>query len=326
MIVETRNYGADDGQLPGRTIDTRVDDDNFTGGIDAYSASLASAWGKVRVGLTVSWIDADMDQRYLVRETYFETATHPQETLLNGKYQFSDVQFDLGLQWQAFDTITFGLVYHSGFETDLDSQERLDLSCDPDVWGPACGVPSELRHESSLKWPDGWTVGAKWQPTSRWVVAVDYGQTEWSEARVRGRQFPSWDENGNPIVVDLGTVAYPFAQEQVDTWAARFGAEYTLNYLTAQIPVRVGYIREQQAALSTDFTRDEFPPDPQSHQGVTLGVGIIYEALQLDLAWAHMEGEHDYPITVVTEDDLFRVSQRTDFSSDRFLASLSYKF
>ncbi len=326
LIVETRNYGADDGILPGRTIDTRVDDDNFTGGVDAYSASLASAWGKVRVGLTVSWVDADMDQRYVVRETYFETATHPQETLLNGKYQFSDVQFDLGLQWQALDTVTFGLVYHSGFETELDSKERRDLECDGDVWGPACGVPSELRHEASLEWPDGWTVGAKWQPTSRWVVAVDYGQTEWSEARVRGRQFPSWDENGNPIVVDLGTVAYPFAQEQVDTWAARIGAEYTLSYLTAQIPLRLGYIREQQAALSTDFTRDEFPPDPPSHQGVTVGVGVIYEALQLDLAWVHMEGEHDYPITVVTEDDLFRVSQRTDFSSDHFLASLSYKF
>ena len=60
--------------------------------------------------------------------------------------------------------------------------------------------------------------------------------------------------------------------------------------------------------------------------GVPHILGEDLGAMAYGLAWVHMEGEHDYPITVVTEDDLFRVSQRTDLSSDHFLASLSYKF
>jgi len=327
LVVGSRFYGANDMALPEHSVDTRVENDFWGGGVDAYSASLATQLGaRFRLGVTLSYVDADSNQTYSVRETYWADATRPRVTTLEAKYKFSDFQADLGAQWQVVEGLTLGAVYHLGFSTDLDSTERVDVACDPEYWGPYCGVPSQLADTSQLEWPAGWALGAAWRPSDRLTVAADYGRTEWSKARQRDVQVPGWDDAGNPTVVDLGTRAYPFGAEQSDVWDARVGAEYRVSYLSAQIPLRIGYYREQQPLLSSDFTFDEERPKGGVYDSYTAGFGVLYKSIQFDLGWAHTWGADSYPITVVEPEAVFDVSQKSHFQSDRFLVSLTYRF
>jgi len=326
--IVSAEYDSDDVEVP-HTYDsvTTVERADFSGGVDSYGLSLAAQVAScLRVGLTAGYVDGSGRAYLTSQERLFVMPADPRVVNTESSYDFSALQLDVGVQWTPIEAVTVGAVYHSGFSTGFDYRERVDLDCDPEAWGPSCNRPSEVYSEGDVRWPEGWGLGVAWRPSSKLVVSADYGEYEWSKGGLKGISRAGWDDLGNPIAVGQPDGPYPYYAEQNDTYSFRLGVEYQLSYLSAGIPVRAGVFREKLPLISSDYTRNDSPPEGPVNDGVALGIGLIYGSFQIDIAWMHSVGDADYPVTVIEDDEIFDVAQNSRFAGDHFLASFTYRF
>jgi long-subunit fatty acid transport protein len=329
LIVRTARYDADNVEQPGTLVNASLlQKANYPGAVDTYAASFAAQLSsKFRVGLTLGYVTGGGGESIGSRYRQSELSNSPAIVSTTRDYDFDEVQADIGLHWTPVEPLTIGAVYHTGFDTSFEYRETITQQCDPDLWGPSCNSTSSASSTGDLKWPAGWGLGIAWRPTSRWIVSADYSAYEWSKAEVRGLQGAAWDEQGNPIAVGLPDHPYPFYDKQNDTWAMRLGAEWTLDYLSAQIPLRVGIFREKMTIIPADVMRDgRTPPEGPEAGGFSLGAGLVIGGFQVDIGWIHSAWNESYPITLNEDGEVFDVGQTVDFTGDHFLATFTFRF
>jgi len=312
-------------------------DDQFSGGFDAYTISIATQLGStVRLGLSANYIDIDIRNHFESVETLEDPPGQTwASSILDAEESFSDWNFDIGLQWQPIRALTFGAVYHSDFDTDYQYSVTRELLY---RFGEATGlVPSSSSGSTTVHYPDGWGVGVALRPTDRLTFAVDYSEMNWSEGRVEAVQLPGWFPDGTPGVTPPRETGFPFPVDQDDSWTARAGGEYVFMLKSGLvIPVRAGYFQEKQFAAHLELVD---VGDAPTFTGYSLGVGFAYKSIQFDIAWVHTDGDdsrtdsytfQDYFIDdggVPVEFTIYVTDTRTvDYSSDRFLASLMIRF
>lgn len=234
---------------------------NFSGGIDAYTVSLATDLSpKFHLGISLNYLQADvkLTRDYALAYSDSTGESYADAWQETSGYDFSDYYFDIGFLWKISDQFAFGGVYHSGFEADAD----FEFGDDP--------------YAAAVEWPSGWGVGLAWRPTSAITLALDYSERAWSEGTVDWDD-PQWEDT---------TFPYLYYDQQFDVSSIRFGFEYALVLgNNAVIPFRAGYFQEDQ--IASYFWGGEQP----SSTGFTLGTGFAYKSFQFDIAYVHTEAD-----------------------------------
>jgi long-subunit fatty acid transport protein len=326
--------------VPLAEFETVLDsNDEFSGGIDAYTISLATQLGgHVRIGLSANYVELDIRNHF----EYVEVDVAAPEVcwdcrVFDAEESFSDWNFDIGLQWQPIRELTFGAVYHADFDADHDYRVTIQRSFyDPGSDQVIDLVPATSSGSTSVHFPDGWGAGVAWRPTERLTFAVDYSEMNWSEGRVEEYRSPGWTPDGTPGVGDPREIGFPFTVDQEDSWTARGGGEYVFMFSSGLIiPVRAGYFEEKQFAAFSEFVGAE---DAPVFKGYSLGTGFAYKNIQFDIAWVHTTGDdsrtdfYTFPDTLFIDDEPYEVTvevtenRTVDYSSDRYLASLIVRF
>lgn len=314
-------------------------DDQFQGGFDAYTISIATQLGgKVRLGLSANYIDIDIRNQYQSVEVEVDDPSQCWRcSSIDGQESFSDWNFDLGIQWQPIRALTFGGVYHSAFSTDYKySVTNQRAYYDPRLGGVVELVPSTSSGDTTVHYPDGWGAGLAWRPTDRLTFAVDYSEMNWSKGRVEEVRLPGWTPDGTPISRPPQELGFPFPYDQDDSWTARAGGEYVFMLKSGLVlPVRAGYFQEKQFAAFSELVE---VGDAPTFTGYTLGTGFAYKSIQFDIAWVHTTGDdsrsdsYSFPETFIVDDEAYEFTvevtetRTVDYSSDRFLASLMVRF
>jgi long-subunit fatty acid transport protein len=234
---------------------------NFSGGIDAYTVSLATDLSpKFHLGLSLNYMQADVKliRDYAVTWETSEGEFGSDAWQEDASYDFSDLYFDFGFLWKISEQFSIGGVYHSGFDADADYEF------------------GDVTYPATITWPSGWGVGLAWRPTSAVTVAADYSERSWSEGKVDWED-PQWEDT---------TFPYLYYDRQFDTSSMRFGFEYALVLASnAVIPFRAGYFLEEQ--IASYFWGGEQPDST----GYTLGTGFAYKNFQFDVAYVHSEAD-----------------------------------
>jgi long-subunit fatty acid transport protein len=313
--------------------------DEFSGGFDAYTISLATQLGgHVRIGLSANYVDVDIRNHFEFVEVDVDDPESCWDCrLMDARESYSDWNLDIGLQWQPIRALTIGAVYHTEFDTDLEYSVTRQLASYDGATDTVIELPlSSSSDTTTVHYPDAWGAGIGWRATDRLTFAVDYSEMNWSKGRVEEFRLPSWDFNGNPIVLPPREIGYPFSRNQEDSWTARGGGEYVFMLQSGLIiPIRAGYFEEKQFAGFSEFGGEA---DAPVFTGYTLGTGFAYKSVQFDVAWIHTTGDDSrsdsfsFPAEISVDDVPHEITvevtetRDVDYESDRFLASLIIRF
>ncbi len=176
-----------------------------------------------------------------------------------------------GLMWRS-EVLNWGVVYRSPFEAHYANGGRVDL----DIAGQKLDATVPLR-SMRLNWPETWGLGGAWRPTPRWLVALDWSRTPWTKANLYLPGEPDAPVN----FFDPGTER----QQVLDANSLRMGVEYvTFVGDKLLVPLRAGVFREPQPE------RDVVTGAQRVLRGWTLGVGVRFRQLMLDVAYRHARG------------------------------------
>ncbi len=198
---------------------------------------------------------------------------------------FRGVNVNAGLLWRS-ERLNVGLAYRTGFRAEYRINGRfraLDAQNQPVEFPAQDG-------QLDLAWPEAIGFGLAWKPHDRLTLTADSVRTRWSSAVLRG-SFTSEDDNGP--VQDLSLDGANFfdylkSSRTPDTKDLRGGVEW-IAYLgdSLIVPVRVGAFREPQPLV------DRFTGQQRILKGYTLGFGLKFKALTLDVAFKDAKAEND---------------------------------
>jgi len=306
------DFVHDDGSAYGERLYDYTWKGSASGGINAYTLSLASELFKgFNLGLSLNYLKADVTNTYSSAYTYTESwaggtsgSGWENDSL---KYDFKDWYFDFGMLYKINEMFSVGAVYHSSFTTDLNYSQSISDPTGTTPWNP----------KGEVKWPDGWGVGIAFRPIQPLTFAADYSKTMWSKATVK------WDD---PTITPPTTYfPYFWYDKQYDTGSTRLGAEYALVLQSGLvIPFRAGWFKEDQ--ISTYYIGS----GQVSVDGYTLGTGVTYKNFQFDVAYVHSTGNEKISDTTTGTTDGFPYTNvftgKHDTSVDRFLASAIVRF
>jgi len=232
-----------------------------SGSIALYSAALsAELTERTLIGVAVNrWIGSWAFTSYNAEtplgaggET--ESFTYSQRNELRGW----NVDVGLLLRYPRFNV---GVRYRTPFDANYDFDATL-----------ATNIPTSLQPlpptTTTLHWPGTLNVGVAWKPSDRWMVALDWGRTDWS-----AMQFDASSTSGHVNFFDLQS---PEATRATVANDFRAGAEFLLFAGKSVIPLRAGWFREPAPS------EDAVTGDRIVMQGGTLGVGLKRGWLSLD--------------------------------------------
>ncbi len=199
--------------------------------------------------------------------------------------QFRGVNVNAGVLWRS-DRFNVGLAYRSGFRADYRIDGRFAAL---DEAGRPVVFPAQ-KGQLDLTWPDAIGLGLAWKPHDRFTVTADSVRTRWSGAVLRG-SFVTQGEEGPEIDLSLdGANFFDYLKSSriPDTKDLRGGVEW-IAFLgdSLVLPLRVGYFREPQPLV------DRRTGQQRILKGFTLGLGLKFKALTLDLAYKDARAEND---------------------------------
>lgn len=300
--------------------------DRWSGGYDAYSISLASELGShVRVGISIDYIDASLGERFTED---FEVVGFPSAALTYTAHDdssFSAWRGDVGIQWTPVERLTFGAVYHSSFTATFEDASRAAFVFEPDFWGQTLpSSPASADYRTRVHWPEAYQLGVAWRATDRLILAVDYGVTRWSSAKLDSFEAPCWDADNNPSPCVAQDFPYPSGAKQHDSQTVRAGGEYTF-YLGKRVfmPVRAGYFRDRQLAAMSGVPGTTSAPTFNSY---TLGAGLAAGHFQFDVAWVKTKGDQSNTASSTSGDVQTVQSGKAALDTDRYIASMIVRF
>ncbi|MCF7853697.1 MAG: OmpP1/FadL family transporter [Candidatus Pacebacteria bacterium] len=140
--------------------------------------------------------------------------------------------YNIGLQYQATDTVRLGLGYRSQVTVSYDGDMQLDQ-----VAVPAMGFPwyklTYLRSglDADIEYPQVVAGGIMWQATQKLRLELAAEWQQWST-----RETQDFTLKGSPPYISAGTTSMPTRWE--DSWLIMLGGEYAVN---DKWTVRAGY-------------------------------------------------------------------------------------
>ncbi len=272
----TRTFDTtQDGVTSRRTVERDIE---ASGGIDVVSGSLGVSFTtRVYLGLAMNFWRNGQEVTRVINVQRSSGTTVTTQTF---DEDYSGRSFHVGLLAKPTERVRVGLVYKSGFDLD---QTGLRVTKSDSIPG---GI-EELRYSGTISWPKTFGAGLAFQPTDALTLAADYTKTSWSEAILDpDGTTPSsyWPTGGgSPDAAESA-----FNPHQADGVQVRLGLEYVLTKpgfagLTV-VPLRVGWFRDQQLFKQLPGV------DTVAHQGFTMGFGLVWSSLSLDLAYVYTRG------------------------------------
>ncbi len=212
--------------------------------------------------------------------------------------EWQNINFNLGLMWSINQTFTLGAVFKSPFEARLKHDYHYWSTLTYPTY-PAGNTTDEFRNSEkvTLDMPMAYGLGLAIRLSDQFTMDVDVYQTRWSDYALQ-------DESGavtNPIT------GKPQSESDVgDTVQIRTGLEYLFmpkqKYI---VPFRAGLFYDPEPA---DNSPDDF-------FGFSLGSGIVYKKIVLDMAYQFRFGRGVRTTTVGDEDSSQDVDQHTLYAS-----------
>jgi hypothetical protein len=185
-----------------------------------------------------------------------------------------------------------------------------------------------------MLWPRGAGVGVALRPLQGLTLAADYSRNTWSRATLEnvpeGALLTPTSEASidgeDPRLVDRNffdlAPASLTGTQNTDQW--RLGAEYLITTSKVVIPLRGGWFRDRSPVA--DFSADQ---DRRS-DGFTVGTGLNFNHLVLDVAWEHRESDGVVGLRVgrarpgAEEASVQATTEAV--KQDRVVASIIYRF
>lgn len=223
--------------------------------------------------------------------------------------QFRGVNVNAGVLWRS-DRLNVGLAYRSGFRAEYRLEGTFAAVDDQ---GHPVVFPAQ-KGQLDLAWPDTIGAGLAWKPHDRLTLTADSVRTRWSSAVLRG-SFVSQDASGP--VQDLSLDGANFfdylkSSKTPDTKDLRGGVEW-IAFLgdSLIIPLRAGYFREPQPIV------DRRTGQQRVLKGYTLGVGLKFKALTLDLAFKDARAENDVSKILLLNGSFLEATGREELREKR---------
>lgn len=258
--VDFESYG------PGGTLLAGIrQNSSQEGDISTLSGSLAlELTQRTLVGITLnrwdgSWRFSSENARVSAADPRLQSRLVYQQT-----NSMRGWNMDIGLLLR-YPRFSFGLRYRTPFDADYVIGEGSNLE----------GAEIVDRFETELSWPATLNAGVAVQLSDRWLVAADWGRTDWSKMEVVLGD-PGSSFTANFFDLGLGEALGTGGAGVVEDW--HLGTEYLFFVGDAIIPVRAGWFREPQPS------RDLFTNDRLVWSGVSLGVGVKYGSFAFDVA------------------------------------------
>lgn len=246
----------------------------------------------LRGGVTVNrWIDGFTQERErLGRRATIQTVD----------FHISGTSVNAGLILSPHDTLNLGLVA----KTRLAGRVNL-LRFRRDFPEDHPELPVSNAHQSDdirLDLPGAVGFGASWRPASRLTLSGDYTLTFWSRSRIHNYfTLPPAAELQSAATVPctgatpappgcpevFASLPFPNVRDdaQSDTRELRLGVEYVLILGRVKLPLRGGYIREQQYSLELGLA--------PRYDGLTAGAGLLLGPVLVDGAYVYQWGRFD---------------------------------
>jgi long-subunit fatty acid transport protein len=183
---------------------------------------------------------------------------------IDEKIDMQGQNFNLGFLWKITPRWTLGGVYRSEFIVDMNreltfqqTQPRLPkMKWDDDI---------------EMRMPASYGLGGAFRYSDRFSLAADLSVIEWN-------RFQLSPESGDPISPVNGL---PTDKADIDpTLSARLGGEYLILNPKYIVPIRAGLFYDPEPARGT----------PDDYYGVTIGTGIVYEPVVVDLSYWYRFG------------------------------------
>jgi hypothetical protein len=223
--------------------------------------------------------------------------------------QFRGVNVNAGVLWRS-DRLNVGLSYRSGFRADYRFDGRFAAL---DEEGRPVVFPAQ-KGQLDLTWPDAIGLGLAWKPHDRFTVTADSVRTRWSGAVLRG-SFTTQGESGPEVDLSLdGANFFDYLKSSKipDTKDLRGGVEW-IAFLgdSLILPLRAGYFREPQPLV------DRRTGQQRILKGFTLGVGLKFKALTLDLAYKDAKAENDVSKLLLLNGNFLEATGREELRERR---------
>lgn len=197
----------------------------------------------IGAGLDILLLDAKLKSKYLLAPTIDQKFTGDGE----------GIGFNVGLQLQISDALSFGAAYRSEVEIDIDGKAEFSAII-PDMEGKA-----------TLTLPAQFTAGLAYRFSPDWTV----------EAGVRWEDWSSFDE----LAIDFGATSMIYPRDWDDTWAFNIGTKYRLN---DRVALMAGYLYGDNPV--PDSTFEPAIPDSDTHL-FTIGSELTFDQFKVTLAY-----------------------------------------
>jgi long-chain fatty acid transport protein len=197
----------------------------------------------IGAGLDILLLDAKLKSKYLLAPTIDQKFTGDGE----------GIGFNLGLQLQITDALSFGTAYRSEIEIDIDGKAEFSAII-PDMEGKA-----------TLTLPAQFTAGLAYRFSPDWTI----------EAGVRWEDWSSFDE----LAIDFGAASMIYPRDWDDTWAFNIGTKYRLNN---RVALMAGYLYGDNPV--PDSTFEPAIPDSDTHL-FTVGSELTFDQFKVALAY-----------------------------------------
>jgi long-chain fatty acid transport protein len=237
--------------------------------------------------------EGDVNSRHTTYEWYSQgvhvgNSTRIYET--DSNYRISNgFSYDVGLLLKL-KVISLGLVYKSGFHADYSYNYSWT-----DVWNSVPSMNGGNSLSGKIFWPLSYGAGVALRPLELLTIALDYTSTRWTQAKIDlGAGYVPW--------------SYP-ADNPQDAHQIRLGLEYIISMVHVIVPLRAGWFADR-------LFWNDVNNKPVRFTGLTLGTGLVFKNLILDLAGIYHFGSY-----LANESDL----EKTNRANWSLLASVSYR-
>ena len=270
------------GATPGSTVRRLTNTVDQKGSIDVYSLAVgAELTPRLLAGASINLLRGQwsFDSRQSLGDSQSVF-----DIIQDNK--FRGVNLNAGLLWRSRH-LNLGLAYRSGFRAEYTFSGRYTALDDQ---GGTLVQPAQ-DGLLDLNWPETIGFGLAYKPSDRLTFTYDSVKTRWSGATFRGSFTTHDPQTGDYQDLSLdGANFFDFLKSSrtTDTTDRRGGVEW-IAFLgdSVIIPVRVGLFREPQPTV------DRVTGQQRVLKGYTLGFGLKYHSVTVDLAFKDAKAEND---------------------------------
>lgn len=176
-----------------------------------------------------------------------------------------DYGYNLAVQWEVNDQVSFGLVYRSGFKLEYNNASAEFVGVE------------KAKASGKIDLPDSWTFGVNYSPVAPLNIGVQATRTNWSsydKLAITTREFTSGAMNSTHV----------YQKHWKDVWRYSVGAEYQVNNALA---LRGGFVIDKDP-VNTNYA--DFMVPSNDRQIFSLGLGwTVSKNVTLDFAYAYLK-------------------------------------